>query len=668
MKKYIIYLVCIIVGIISCDDFLDKEPLSEFTPEQYLNEETQLAAYTIARYPDILLTHTTYSSISKVSGYGIFGQDMNTDNMTVVAAKPDTRFIPGQWRTAESGGSWNFEFIYPCNYFLQDVLPKWRAGKITGNAENINHYIGEMYFLRAYVYFSKLQVLGDFPILKRTYPDEQEVLTSISQRYPRNEVARFILSDLDSAILLMKNVSPDGGKNRLSKNCAYLFKSRVALYEGTWLKYFKGTAFVPGSPDWPGKNKVYNANFSFPSGNIDAEINFFLEAAMQAAKAVADNVELVKNTQQLQQSSTEQSNPYFNMFSDVDMSGYSEVLLWRQYDKGLGIMHSVPWCAQGGNLGIGTSRGMVESFLMANGLPIYVSGSGYAGDDYISDVRSGRDNRLWLFLKDPGQVNVFSTPNIKEPYPVIYSNNVIDAYQTGYALRKGGNFNEEQNKRDQCYTGCVVFRAAEAYLNYMEACYERYENLDADAQKHWKAIRTRGGVDPDYQKTINNTDLSKEAPNDWGVYSGGNMVDATLYNIRRERRCELMAEAFRYMDVRRWRSLDQLISTPYHIEGFKLWGPMQNWYIDEEGNTPLIYGGDNSKSNVSDPALGLYLRPNQVIKTSLIYNGYRWHMAHYLEPIDFENFLNTSTDNDVSTSPIYQNPYWPTAANQGPVN
>ena len=29
----------------------------------------------------------------------------------------------------------------------------------------IKHYIGEMYFLRAYEYFKKLQLFGDFPII-----------------------------------------------------------------------------------------------------------------------------------------------------------------------------------------------------------------------------------------------------------------------------------------------------------------------------------------------------------------------------------------------------------------------------------------------------------------------------------------------------------------------
>ena len=44
--------------------------------------------------------------------------------------------------------------------------------------------------------------------------------------------------------------------------------------------------------------------------------------------------------------------------------------------------------------------------------------------------------------------------------------------------------------------------------------------------------------------------MSKEAENDWGAYTGGSVIsDKTLYNIRRERRCEFLAEGLRYMDL-----------------------------------------------------------------------------------------------------------------------
>jgi len=45
----------------------------------------------------------------------------------------------------------------------------------------------------------------------------------------------------------------------------------------------------------------------------------------------------------------------------------------------------------------------------------------------------------------------------------------------------------------------------------------------------------------------------------------------------------------------------------------------------------------------------------------------RWTMAHYLHPIAIHHFLITASDGqDVSTSPIYQNQGLPTTANAGP--
>ncbi len=660
MKNYNIIIktivVFLLVALVSCsDDFLDRKPESDIAPQNYLTEEEHLATYSISRY-DVLPEHKQWS-------FGTFRLDEHTDNMASMWA--NNKYIPGEWKVAQSKGDWEFEKIYHLNYFLDVVIPKWKNDKINGNKGNIEHYIGEIYFLRAYEYFKKLQKVGDFPIVRKNYPDDMQILTEISKRSPRTDVARFIISDLDSAAMLMKSTSIDGNKNRLSKDCALLIKSRVALFEATWLKYFKNTAFVPLGEGWPGADKEYNKDWSYPSGGIDNEIDWLLGQAMESAKAVAENYSLTPNNGVLKQAVSDADNPYFDMFSAEDMSGFSEVLLWRDYDKGLGVVHNVPVYAQKGNGGVGLTRGFVDNFLMANGLPVYADGSEYKGDDLISQVRDGRDGRLWLFLKEPGQTNVLypsadgthMTP--VEPVPDITFVDREKGYSTGYAIRKGLNYDAKHTANGQGFTGCMIFRATEAYLNYIEACYEKNRNLDADASNYWRLIRERAKVDVDYAKTIGATNLTKEAENDWAVYSGGNMIDVTLYNIRRERRCELMAEGLRMMDLKRWRSLDRLIENPYHIEGFKLWGPIQDWYED---------GYLKPGENVSTPERSQYFRPYERTGQELAYNGYRWNMAHYLNPIAFEHFLITSENNDVTTSPIYQNPGWPTAPNLPPTD
>lgn len=642
-------------GFASCDDYLDKEPLSEVSPEKYFNDETALQNYCNQIYQDVISTGDRYS-------YSIYQNDEHSDNMASMWL--DEKWIPGRWKTSMTDDNWSFKQINNINYFFDEVMPKFEAGTITGNDNNINHYVGEMYFFRAYEYFKMLKRYGDFPIVTACLPDDLTILIGASERKPRNMVARFILEDLDKAIDLLGGT--DMQRTRINKDAAILFKSRVALYEGSWEKNFAGTAFVPGTQDWPGRNKEYNADFTFPAGSPEGEYNWFFDQAMAASKIVADKYmnTLTKNTGVVpgddlmgaKQDVIDAANPYLAMFGSTDLSGYDEVLFWRQYSKALGVVNNVPVQAQNGNQARGTTKGMVDAFPMANGLPIYAGGSNYHGDNTISDVRADRDPRLFVFLKEPGQKNILITgagdhavPT--EPVPAILEGSSEKKYTTGYALRKGNSYDQNQLMNGDGYVAIPVFRSVEALLNYMEASYERKGNLDADASKYWTAIRSRhDGLDTDFRKTINATVMTEEAKGDWGAYTAGQLIDPTLYNIRRERRLELMAEGYRNDDVYRWRSLDQMKSTGYHVEGFHIWGtPMESWY-----NAADLAAG------VSPRSLSEYLRPYEAPGMTDLLDGYKWTMAQYLRPLPIKQFMLTAPDGaTVALSPLYQNPYWP---------
>src|SRR5690554_5406622 len=99
------------------------------------------------------------------------------------------------------------------------------------------------------------------------------------------------------------------------------------------------------------------------------------------------------------------------MYASRNLSGHPEVLLWRDYDPSLGLSHNVGHYINrnGGNTGY--TRGFVDNFLMANGLPIYAAGSGYQGDEYIADVKEDRDSRLQLFMKAPGDLRLTDQAN-----------------------------------------------------------------------------------------------------------------------------------------------------------------------------------------------------------------------------------------------------------------
>jgi len=673
MYKYYISIKSLLFGLLlfwfsACNEVLDITPPSEVSPEKYLWDEAQLAAY-VNNYYYSNNSYNEYSvdkggmlpSHAGGAGESFYHEDLATDNVT--SKTSNNRYITGLWRVDQDGGYWNFNNIYPLNYFLQTAVPRFEEGKITGAATNIKHYIGEGYFLRAQEYFFRLRKLGDFPILTQTLPDNQEALVEASKRMPRNEVARFILSDLDKAIELLGN-TPAGGKLRITQHAALLLKARVALFEATWEKYHAGTANVPKGPGWPGAEKDYNKDSQFPGGSLDGEISFFLTEAMEASSAIADAIPLVSNNKVIRESAAQAKNPYYDMFASPDPGAYGEVIMYRAYNVSLGVRHTYNHMLYHG-AARGYTRQYADNFLMENGLPVYAPGSGYEGDDFIEDTKIGRDWRWKLFMKAPNEIKAFeniTTPERFPNAPAITSSDAKTSAATGYLLGKGYSHNYNMQVLNEDITAPVIFRAAEAYLTYIEACYEKNGSLDSKAAGYWRAIRARAGVDEDYQKTILATDMEKEGQNDWGAYSKGVLIDATLYNIRRERRSEFIGEGFRYNDLIRWRAMDQL--NGFQIEGAKIWGPLKDRY--PEG--ALLADQANEKQNtVSSPNLSAYFRPYQVTRTNNnFYDGLFFNDAHYLSPIAVKHFLISSSDGQtVSTSPIYQNPGWPIVAGEG---
>ncbi len=209
-----------------------------------------------------------------------------------------------------------------------------------------------------------------------------------------------------------------------------------------------------------------------------------------------------------------------------------------------------------------------------------------------------------------------------------------------------------------------MFRVTEALLNYIEAQYMLTKNINSGKiLEYWRLIREKAGFTGTAQDptlTIAATNMSKEIL-DWGAYTAGVLLsDKVLYNIRRERRCELIAEGLRWMDLQRWRACDQMKTLPYHTEGIHLWNTeMESWY------TNLISDG-SSAANVSSKALSEYYRPHEVTMANNNFkDGLRWHNAHYLEPLPLRQFLLTADDHaTIARSPLYQNPYWPTVTDQ----
>ena len=161
-------------GLTGCNDFLDREPLDKVIPEKYFASESDLAAYTINAYP--------FETVTDAYGINFFGKDNDTDNQA--SGDAPEFWIPGQKKVPSGEGDWDWKKIRACNYFFDNTLPNFEAGTITGNQDNVKHYIGEMYVIRAYNYYKLLVSLGDLPIITTALPDVEETLIEASKRQP----------------------------------------------------------------------------------------------------------------------------------------------------------------------------------------------------------------------------------------------------------------------------------------------------------------------------------------------------------------------------------------------------------------------------------------------------------------------------------------------------
>ena len=670
-------ILCLGMTVTSCSDFLDRPPLDQISPDSYYTTADQLGTFTINYYTSIFPNNSGWFA-------GVATFDDGTDNQASRGGNSGM-YLQDQWKVPTSGGI-GMNAIRNVNKFINESEAKIAAGKVTGTPEQINQYMGEAYFIRAMLYYSKLQDYGDFPIELKELNVNND-LVEASKRQPRNLVARQILSDMDKAIdKLQVNFA---NKVRINKNAALAMKSRMALYEATFEKYHRGTGRVPGDANWPGKNKEWNKNFTI---NQDDEVNFFLDQAIDAAKKVCDAVPLkTQNSHVMNPSSIGQYNgwnSYYDMFASPDLSKYPEVLLWRQFNSNLtpSLAHLTSNKLRGG-ASTGWTRGLVESFLMKNGLPIYASGSGYHGDTTVDMTKTDRDERLQLFMFGESDVlgidqksidlankklAAGATPLTKILFnaATLFATDQASRDVTGYRQRKFYNYDPAM-QLGQTFSdvdGQIIIRVEEAMLNYIEASYLRTGSLDATATGYWTALRARAGITAPISTTIAATDMSKEAdvnrPSyDWAAFSAGHPVDATLYSIRRERRSEFAGEGLRNDDLIRWASLDQVKN--YQIEGVNFWDQIyQNpSFVNDKGVSLIIADGDE-KATMSAKELTKYIRPYQIQKTNnILYNGYTFYQAHYLSPFSYQEMQLCSPDGTAENSNLYQNIYWPVQAN-----
>lgn len=497
----------------SCSDFLDREPITKPEAGNFLTGAIQVENYINGLY-------MTLPSFSKF-GLGVRSEEKNSDN--IIAEKYDAR-LHGQNNQFSGASDWQtgYQNLRKVNYFFHN----YKVPEAQEN-EDVLSLKGEAYFLRAYWHFDLLKKFGSIPVMDAFWDENATIAGLQIPAKTRNEVARFILSDLVEA----KNLLHSRGKYsgiRINKEAAMVLAMNVALYEGTWEKYHSSDDFASSTN----------------------ESNYFLgEVINWGNELFGCGIDLYKTGQN-------PGDAFAALFNSKDLSGMGEVLLWRKYSSDEGVFHDVNGNLKAGVVdsegAAGITQSLVDNYLNADGT--FIDPTNEKFKDF-KETFEGRDPRLIQTVMNEGAKfasATTATPMHLEEYTDEKKNTISPPKLagdgntrslTGYHIRLGIDTTFVSGNGE---TALPIIRYAEGLLAYAEAAAELEMWSDDIANKTLKALRERAGVKYlALAKDANFTDF-------------GYTLTPVLQEIRRERRSELALQGFRLDDLMRWKA-DKLI-------------------------------------------------------------------------------------------------------------
>ncbi len=508
--KAIVVAVFAIVCLDSCD--LTRLPQDSLSPEKYFQTENDLLLWTNAFYSMFETSEVSYQ---------------NADDV-VDTQFPD--YLDGS-RSPETEGGWSWGKLRDINYYLE------HSSNCKDEAVRA-HYDGLAYFFRAYFYFVKVRRYGDVPWYDKVIGSTDTDLLN-KPRDSREFVMQQIMSDFDKAIAALpatKDVA------RVTKWAALAFKSRAALYEGTFRKYH-------GMEDY----------------------DKYLQMAADAAEKV-----ILEGGYSL---SKEGDEPYRSLFN-ADNANASEVILARIYNNSIQVPNAAPHTLTNHHSGV--TKRFMNHYLTDKG-KYFSSVAGYDKMTYAEETQS-RDPRMAQTILCPGHMMVGATTK---------SVNLLSA-TTGYQVIK--YYSDATLNTGQGNADFPLIRLAEVYLNYAEAKAELGTLTQEDLNMSVNKIRARVKL-PDLSMAEANANPDPLMVNYYPNVTKGDNTGVIL-EIRRERTVELVYEGRRVWDLFRWKEGAQMVNEKNPYYGCYFPGPGE-YDMDNDGRNDLELYVDSPVSGLS---------------------------------------------------------------------
>lgn len=402
-----------------------------------------------------------------------------------------TTEVMGTRSVPEKDGGWSWSSLANINTYLQ------RSSRCPDEAAR-KEYDGVARFFRAYFYYNKVKRFGEVPWFDAPLGSTDNKL--YDPRTDRNTLMEKILADVNYAI---ENLPTTSSLYRVTKWTALALKSRIFLYEGTYRKYH----------------------------GIDGYETYLKEAADAAEDFITNSPYKIY---------TATGEPYRKLFV-ADNAVKDEVILARNYNLGLNIVHSVNQHFLTGGSKPGMNKKIVDSYLMKDGSR-FTDQANYQTMVYYDEMQN-RDPRLAQTIVAPGHKRIGSN-NVVAPN--------FSSATTGYQIAKWVT-DAGQDSYNKSHNDMILFRAAEVYLNLAEAKAELGTLSQEDLDKTITKIRARVGMPPLNMAAANANPDPYLTAAETGYPNVSSTNKGVILEIRRERTIELFDEGFRYDDLMRWK-------------------------------------------------------------------------------------------------------------------
>jgi starch-binding outer membrane protein, SusD/RagB family len=539
----------------SCEDYLERTPDSEVSPEEIFGTYYGFQGFVDVLYYDGLIPYIWKYGSSLNCGDDVYGNK--------------TQLLSIQFQVGDYWHAWNQRSTFNTlnregNYHVWGFWQGWKTISnanlglanidklVTATEEEKNLLLGQMYFFRAWCHFEIARSWGGIPYVDQVLePDDNMKLPRLSLE----ETFLKIAADFDRAAKLLpwdwdETVQGQAatGKNwgRITKGIALAMKARTYLYAASpWIEGLKN-----------GTENMYNLAYC--------------DSAAQAAALVinSNRYELVPWNEYNNQFARNDPGDNFvwtkeTIFSTIRLEGG---MIW--ISNVIGRLHMSKRTLKGTN-----ANGILNSPTL-NFINLYETANGLAiDDDPDYDPENPWVNRDPRFLKtilidgvkwsdkgmaielysEGGRYGPAGSGRDMAPNP--------GGSISGFLIRKYINYgvNGDDRNWNSFRISCPYIRLADMYLTYAEAVNEiggpngKISGSSLTALEAVNIVRRRVKLPVNEDITLPfelQTYGSVSLPDVNPMYTGSK--ETFRERIRNERSVELAFEGHRWFDIRRW--------------------------------------------------------------------------------------------------------------------